>query len=561
MLNTNTPSRPWSQGVALHALPIVRAHNLVLLAGLAGNGFAAYLLAWTFTRRAMPAIIAGTSFATCAYVSVHLLGHVNLMHAWVLPLACLAWVALLDSPGIVRALGVAVAFAAAVYSDYYYAIYTGLFMVAWAAVTLRDPAVTWSHGRFRVLAALVAGLGVLATVVAIVIGVSSGIVVTAGPIHISALHARNPMSIAGVCALAWVLLHLRIRAPRSPAPPRARLAISIAAAGAICLVLVSPVLVASVRLIGSGDYSSQQYFWRSAPRGVDLATLVAGPPMHGVTGTYTDRCASIDEDRPDRADGVAGDCRVRADRRGDALAAPARAGRPPLGLDCARALRVVARTVPRRRRAGHGRAAAAVAGPVRTDRVERTHPGARVRDGAARLERARRAGALRVVMVSCAVRPAGRLRRAGERARPLPHLCPATARSRRRRPRGRRNAVVIEIPTACATASESGDGSIIGRCPQTTHGQRLVGGFVARLPPSVTSSYRKTEAVARLFDWSEGAQDAAALPLDLRDGLRRSGVQYLVVEQDAFSSLRPTLEQRGLRMVVSDHGRELYSVE
>ena len=204
VLHTHTALEAMVSGVALHALPIVRAHNLVLLAGLAGNGFAAYLLAWTFTRRAMPAVVAGTSFATCSYLSVHLLGHVNLTHAWVLPVACLAWNALLDSPGIVRALGTAVACAAAAYTDYYYAIYTGLFMVVWAAVTLRDPAVTWIRRRFRILAALVAGLGVLATIAAIVIRLSSGIVVSAGPIHISALHARNPTSIAGVCAIVWV---------------------------------------------------------------------------------------------------------------------------------------------------------------------------------------------------------------------------------------------------------------------------------------------------------------------------------------------------------------------
>ena len=549
-------------GVALHALPIVRAHNLVLLAGLAGNGFAAYLLAWTFTRRAMPAVVAGTSFATCSYLSVHLLGHVNLTHAWVLPVACLAWNALLDSPGIVRALGIAVACAAAAYTDYYYAIYTGLFMVVWAAVTLRDPAVTWIRRRFRILAALVAGLGVLATIAAIVIRLSSGIVVSAGPIHISALHARNPTSIAGVCAIVWVLLHLRIQAPRSARPPRARLAIFVAAAGAICLVLVLPVLAGSVRLIESGDYSSQQYFWRSAPRGVDLVTLVAGPPMHGVTGTHT--TAALQSMRIDRIEQTGWLGIVASVLTVAAMLSLRRLGRdarrwawiafaffawslgPSLavaGQDTGVLLpQSLARFVPivsNARMPGRAFVMVQLASSVLGALVLSAWSWSATRC-------ALLAG---IVVLESAPVPFPTY------ALPLPDRVDAVLV-------GAENAVVVEIPTGVRDGfGEWGRFDHRALVHQMTHGQRLVGGFLARLPPSVTSSYRKTEVLARLFDWSEGAQDAAALPLDLRDGLRRSGVQYLVVEQDVFSSLRPSLEQRGLRMVASDHGRELYSVE
>ena len=46
----------------------------------------------------MPAIFAGTTFASSTYVAIHLLGHFNLVHAWVIPLAALAWIRCDDHP-------------------------------------------------------------------------------------------------------------------------------------------------------------------------------------------------------------------------------------------------------------------------------------------------------------------------------------------------------------------------------------------------------------------------------------------------------------------------------
>jgi hypothetical protein len=38
-----------------------------------------------------------------------------------------------------------------------------------------------------------------------------------------------------------------------------------------------------------GEYVTQQYFWRSAPKGIDVATLVLGNPFHGVWGDAVQR--------------------------------------------------------------------------------------------------------------------------------------------------------------------------------------------------------------------------------------------------------------------------------
>jgi hypothetical protein len=124
------------------------------------------------------------------------------------------------------------------------------------------------------------------------------------------------------------------------------------------------------------------------------------------------------------------------------------------------------------------------------------------------------------------------------------------------------NAVVIELPSGVRDGfGEWGRFDHRALVHQMAHEQRLVGGFSARLQPSVITAYRDSPAFKVLFDWSEGAQDRDALPQDLGARLRAAGVNYLVVEMDAFSSLKPQLELRGLRFMISDRGRELYRVE
>ncbi len=69
---------------------LVAAHNIALTIGLALNGVCAYGLALRLTRRVVPALAAGILFGACAAVQLRALGHINLVHAWVLPLFALA---------------------------------------------------------------------------------------------------------------------------------------------------------------------------------------------------------------------------------------------------------------------------------------------------------------------------------------------------------------------------------------------------------------------------------------------------------------------------------------
>jgi hypothetical protein len=51
-------------------------------------------------------------------------------------------------------------------------------------------------------------------------------------------------------------------------------------------VLVSPIAIAALQLALDGDYASQRILWRSSPGGVDISTLVLGPPQHALLGGY-----------------------------------------------------------------------------------------------------------------------------------------------------------------------------------------------------------------------------------------------------------------------------------
>jgi len=50
-----------------------------------------------------------------------------------------------------------------------------------------------------------------------------------------------------------------------------------------------PLIVQAFRVAVSGRYVSQVYFWRSAPRGVDLAAFVSGNPFHPIFGATVSR--------------------------------------------------------------------------------------------------------------------------------------------------------------------------------------------------------------------------------------------------------------------------------
>ena len=100
---------------------------------------------------------------------------------------------------------------------------------------------------------------------------------------------RNPITAAWILALAaiawterWRLRAVTLR----PSHPGYRADIAAIAAATIALL---PLLVLGIRLWWHGHYVSQTYMWRSAPAGVDAATLFLGSPFHVLWGEHVRR--------------------------------------------------------------------------------------------------------------------------------------------------------------------------------------------------------------------------------------------------------------------------------
>ena len=561
ILNTHTALESLVSATVLGAMPVVRAHNLLVLAGLAANGVAAYGLSFMQARRVSAALVAGTSFASCAFVTVHLLGHVNLIHGWVLPLAALTWIRFVARPTTVRAVAVAIAFAATLWSDYYYFVYATLFGVVWMIVSAREVTVRWQAPRRPALDTGLLAAATLAVVVAIAIAVSGGIDLALGPLHVRALHARNPMSIAGVLLLLWGLSRVRpIASPPGHAVDWGSMVRHGAIAAGAFMLLTMPIWSAALALVRSGDYVSQQYFWRSAPRGVDLATVVAGPPMHAVSGQLTSR---LDERlRIDRVEQTAWPgvvvmvllvmaCRPMRTLGPDgrrwvwilavfgvwALGPSLSVGGQDTGVLLPQTLARYVPIVANARIPGRAFVMVQLAGVVIVALY------------IARREWSTGLAAMLAVAVVCE-----------SLAAPYPlYRVPAGDAIDARLSGG--TGAVIELPSGVRDGfGEYGRFDSRALAHQIIHGRPLAGGFAARVPPRLTTTYRANTAIAALFDLSAGEKSVDALPANLGPSLAGAGINSVVVNTDAIPLSREALTAKGLRFVIADGPRELYEV-
>jgi hypothetical protein len=256
--------------------------NIVVVAHLLLNALCAYALVWQVTRNWTSAMIAALAFAWSPYVGAHLLGHYNLIAGWVLPLFALVLLLALDG-NVAWAVPVGLVVAASAYVDYYHFVYS--VCLGAVIVTHRSVALVWTSSKsprwtsrlIRVCAAmLLLDVALIATIAA-----TGGSAIPVGKFLISARGVENPMAVAGclvmLIAAAIVVPRLRGRVEwvRLTADVR-RLAIAAIAAGVGLL----PLAIATVALWRNGGYVTQSYFWRSAPPGIDVGTLLLGNP-HG----------------------------------------------------------------------------------------------------------------------------------------------------------------------------------------------------------------------------------------------------------------------------------------
>lgn len=286
----HTALQGFLSATALSGLSVIQAENLYIVVSVFLNAICAYALAFDLVRDRRAAILAGVAFGGSPYIAAHLLGHFDLLTAWVIPLFALCLRRSLRSGSVTAAIGCGLCVAVAAYAAYYHVVYLALFAItytlaSWHAVRMHREARPQRQSLFTVRLILVALMALdAALIVAIVL--SGGDVITIGGVAISARTIQNPLLFLWLLGFAWLLTKWRIvcRLQRPEAEPFWRAAQALMITVAVFALAAMPLIAQAFRLAFAGRYVSQTYFWRSAPRGVDLLAPIAGNPFHPFYG-------------------------------------------------------------------------------------------------------------------------------------------------------------------------------------------------------------------------------------------------------------------------------------
>jgi hypothetical protein len=275
---------------ALGGVSIVQAENLYIIVSVFLNAACAYALAFDMVRERRVALLAAVAFGGSPYVAAHLLGHFDLLTAWVIPLFALCLRRSLRTASIAAAVGCGLCVAVAAYAAYYHVVYLAIFacaytLASWQVLRVRREPRAQTQTLFTTRLAIIALL-VLDVFLIGVIAVSGGDVVTLGGVEISVRGLQNPLLFLWLLLFGWLLTKWRIvvRVQRPAAEPFWRGAQALMITVATFVVLCLPLVVQAFRLVLSGRYVSQTYFWRSAPRGIDALAPLAGNPFHPFYG-------------------------------------------------------------------------------------------------------------------------------------------------------------------------------------------------------------------------------------------------------------------------------------
>ena len=565
VLHTHTALQAMLGATLFAALPVVTAHNVVLLAGLAANGWCVYALALHEVRRASAAILAGTIFATAAFVSIRLLGHFNLVHAWVVPLSLLCWIRTIEQPTLARAVAAGAALAAALYTDYYLFIYADISCGLVLLLRQRDIRVQASRPVPRWLSRTLLTIVAVAAAVTVAVVMTGGFRVAVGGLRISASQIRNPVAALWIVLLLWLLVKLRLSMPKRADALPVNTLLRILAAGALTwTVLCAPLLYAAASAIAAGDYSAPAVMWRSGPKGADLLTMVAGNPVNAITGGLTVslyEAVGIDQMEQVAWPGFvpaaiilvalsSGHLRDRVALRwgivggawfvwslGAYLSIAGYETPLPLPQAVARVIPILSNARIPGRAIVMVQLAAALLTAVAVVRLQwRTRA---------------------VALLATLAIAEGFAAPIALYELPRPDAVDAALSI------VDRAGIVVELPTGMRDGlGETGRFDHRALARQIGHGHPLVGGFVARLSPALRAQLDSTPGLVALWQFSRTRDGGTGeLPAEIAYELISLGITHVVVNRDVMGfEAGPILEARGFRLLVQTETRALYAV-
>jgi hypothetical protein len=281
----------------LAALPLLSwfepatVYNLLLLAALVVNGLAGYALVHRITGSHAASWLGGLLFGFSPFVVARTTGHLSLVA--VAPLAVF-WLSL-DSwrrSGSRRAAAcTGLAFAWALFTDPYFAVYctmlAALFVAPLAVERRARTSAAWPR-----LARTLTVCAVSAAAVAVVIAVSGGWTVAWGAVKLRMHTPYTPMLVATACGvLRWAgAFHWRVRF----CPARfGRISIRTTAAGAAAaLIPLAPWGIALAYRLRDGASLSEPTVWRNGVPGLDVLGLLAPNPSHPLMAPFAGWFAS-----------------------------------------------------------------------------------------------------------------------------------------------------------------------------------------------------------------------------------------------------------------------------
>ena len=524
-----------------------------------------YALVWTVTRHRRASVLASVLFGLSPYLAVHLLGHFDLVAAWMLPAFALALRRALLGRSHAAAITAGLVLAATAYIAYYYVVYIGFFMAVYLAVWVHWVTMAPARHRLtplarRLRAACLCG-AIASAAIALAIGVTGGRSLSVGALHVSIRTPQNALTVMWIFVIVGVVCTWRPVLVSDPGSgERMRRAMAVAwRVAAVFLAGSAPLVWQAVGLLIRGEYVTPEYGWRSIPHGVDLLAPLLGHPLHPLMAAASARAYAAMRQNYVEVVGWIGIVPA-------VLLMVTRAALPPGGRDEIRVWRAVAIAF-----------AIGALGPFLT--IGGFDTGLKLPEILARfvpfVANARMPGRLVVgVFMALAVllgmqmsAATGRLRSpavqwllvgliafeywdAPIRLTQLDY--PAVYRALAAAGPG----AVCEVPFGIGDGLSTGTGSQDRRVMfyATLHEHPLAGGYIGRMPVDAAERYAKSPVTAALLRLSDGAAPPSNDP-----GRGQSPCRYLVVDREASSAaLRSYVEHLPADRIAVDGRRDLY---